>query len=184
VTIQRLHLGCGAKYLPWPWTNADGVAAPVVEGVVGHADIVLDINKDCALLPSNSIEWIYTSHTLEHCYPNLLPEILVDLCRALCPGGRLTIATTDYEGIYKHRYLSHDNGPYYKAALFGECNSNDHPMAAHRNVFTFSDLGALLSGAGFSSVRGWEYDEYPELKALNDYGLTCRLVSVLIEGRK
>jgi len=179
----KLHLGCGSKYLAG-WINADGVAVPVVEGVAGHPDIVLDIHKECSLLPSNALAWIYTSHVIEHLYTDLLPGILTDLCRALRPGGRLTIATTDLDGIYLHRYKSPDNGDAWAAAMFGECRSTDHPMAAHRDCFTYVKLGKLLADAGFSAVRPWEPGQYPEILALRDYSVTARLVSLLIEGVK
>ena len=179
----KLHLGCGSRYLQG-WINADGCKVPVVEGVAGHPDIVLDINRECALLPSNSLTWIYTSHTIEHLYTDLLPGILADLCRALRPGGRLTIATTDLDGIYKHRYQSPDNGAEWAAAMFGECRSTDHPMAAHRDCFTYAKLAGLLAKAGFSGTRPWEPKQYPEIEALRDYAVTCRLVSCLVEGVK
>ena len=87
-------------------------------------------------------------------------------------------------GIVEHRYLEHDDGMYHKAALFGECDVHDHPMAAHRNVFDFEELTDLLGAAGFSKARAWEPEQYPDIFNLDDYSRSARLVSVLIEGIK
>jgi predicted SAM-dependent methyltransferase len=176
----KLQLGCGVKYLDG-WINADGAAHPVVEGQVGSPDLVIDMH-DLSGLPDGRFSWIYSCHTIEHLYPSKLPEVLRHLHRALVPGGRLTLATTDLMGIVEHRFLEQDNGPFYKAALFGGCDEGDHPMAAHRNVFCYEELTDLLAAAGFARVRPWEPAQYPEIAALDDYASSCRAVSVLIEG--
>jgi predicted SAM-dependent methyltransferase len=178
-----LHLGCGAKYLEG-WVNCDGAAAPVIEGVTGHPDLVLDVCTGLGALPSATLLWVYTSHLIEHIPPDLLPGALAHLHRALQTGGKLTIATTDLDGIYNHRHRSPDNGPYWECALFGDTTSTGHPFNAHRDCFTVPKLSRLLTEAGFATVRPWEYTEYPALAQLNDYGVSCRLVSCLVEGIK
>jgi predicted SAM-dependent methyltransferase len=181
-TPARLHLGCGACYLEG-WVNADGEANPVVEGKVGHPDLVLDM-YDLDTLPTERFEWVYSSHVIEHLYPSKLPEVLRHLHRILVPGGKLTLATTDFEGIYLHRFLEPENGGFWEAALYGECDVNDHPMAAHRNCFSMEKLTDLLGGAGFIKMYPWTTSQYPEIDALEDYAKTCALVSVLIEAVK
>ena len=179
-TPARLHLGCGACYLDG-WVNADGRDTPIVEGVVGHPDLVLNM-YDLGILPDERFSWIYSSHVIEHLYPSKLLEVLRNLHRILVRGGVLALATTDFEGIYQNRFLEPNNGSFYKAALFGACDDGDHPMDAHRNVFTYEELSDLLGAAGFSRVRPWETAQYPEIDALDDYSKTCRLVSVLVEA--
>ena len=181
--MKRLHLGCGAKYLDG-WLNVDGCAAPVVEGVVGHPDRVIDVVGGLWQLEASAYEWVYTSHLLEHVAPNLLPEVLCHLHRILAPGGKLTIATTDFEGIYLHRFLEPDDGNNWKAALFGDTSSHAHAFDMHRNCFTYEEMCELLAAAGFARVRTWKPEEYPEILALKDYSSTARLVSVLAEGIK
>lgn len=178
-----LHLGCGAKYLAG-WVNADGCAMPIVEGKCGHPDEVLDIHHDCHRLAEASLDWIYTSHTIEHVYPDLLPGILLQLRRSLRPGGRLTIATTSLEGIFNHRFLRADNGDAWECAMFGNTMSSAHPMEAHRDCFTYAKLERLLLVAGFSQVRPWRTDDYPAIHALDDYARSCALVTCFAEGVK
>jgi len=174
--VKRLHLGCGDRILAG-WENVDGREGPGVNRVV-------NIHGGLWVLESATYEWAYASHVLEHIFPNKLNEVLEHLHRVLAPGGRLTIATTDFEGIYKHRYLSPDNGSAWESALFGECNSTDHPMAAHRNCFTYPKVERLLLQAGFSAVRPWRTEDYPEIHALNDYARSCALVTCFAEGIK
>ena len=176
----RLHLGCGAHYLDG-WVNTDGCAAPVIEGHVGRPDAVLDM-YELHRLPSAHFAHIYCSHVIEHLYPSRLHEALCHMYRALMPGGRLTLATTDIEGIYYHRYQEQDDGCFWEAAIFGACDEHDHPFDAHRNIFSEEKLMRHLVEAGFAKVRPWTPEQYPEILALNDYAVSCRKVSVLLEG--
>ena len=170
----KLHLGCGEHRLDG-WINVDGQPNP-------RADLVLDLHADLECLPDGGCGWIYAAHVIEHLYPDKLPEVLAHLCRALEPGGRLTLATTDLIGIFEHRFLEADEGNAWEAALFGEVSSTDHPMAAHRNCFTYDKLADLLAAAGFARVRPWRTEQYPEIHALDDYARSCSLVTCFAEG--
>jgi predicted SAM-dependent methyltransferase len=174
--MKRLHLGCGDRILSG-WENVDGRA--------GHGvDREVIIPGGLWVFASSTYDWIYSSHVIEHIAPDKLPEALRELHRIMLPGGRLTIATTDIEGIFWHRFRTPDNGSAWEAALFGEVGSHDDPMAAHRNCFTYPKLERLLRDAGFASVRPWSTDEYPEIHALNDYARSCALVTCFAEARK
>jgi predicted SAM-dependent methyltransferase len=181
-TPARLHLGCGACYLDG-WVNADGEEPPVVEGKVGHPDLVLDM-YDLSSLPNERFEWVYASHVIEHLFPSRLPAVLKNLHRILVPGGKLTLATVDLMGVIDHRYLEHEDGFFWEAALFGACDEHDHPMAAHRNCFDAAKLTTLLAHAGFTRMRPWRTEDYAEIHELNDYARSARLVSLLLEGIK
>ena len=174
--MKRLHLGCGDKILAG-WENVDGRAGP---GICRE----VNIHGGLWVFATAAYEWVYASHVIEHIYPDELPEVLREICRILAPRGRFTIATTDLEGIFWHRFRTPDNGSAWEAALFGEVGSHDDPMAAHRNCFTYPKLERLLRDAGFASVRLWSTDEYPEIHALNDYARSCALVTCFAEGIK
>jgi predicted SAM-dependent methyltransferase len=172
----RLHMGCGTHHLAG-WINADGLPVPA-------AEIVMDIHTDLEQLPANTLDWVYWSHGPEHIYPDRLPQIIAQLQRCLKPDGKLTIATIDLEGIYQHRFKTQANGPAWNAALYGETCSYNHYYAAHRQCFDRHSLAMLLCSAGFRFIKNWEPDDYPEISQINDYGKSCRLVSVLVEGVK
>jgi predicted SAM-dependent methyltransferase len=181
----RLHIGCGAKYLT-DWINSDGQAQPVVEGVVGHPDVVLDVYADLAAIPSDSLAHVYWSHGIEHLYRDRVVSVLGELRRVLRSGGLLTLATTSLRGVYEYRYLSQADGPYWNEAIFGETNSTDHPFASHKLIFDDALLRQCLTLAGFASaaIHSWEPEKYPEIAALADYSTTARKVSLLLEARK
>ena len=169
------QIGCGTKHLNG-WLNIDALPGPAV-------DAVFQLNNS-KLIPSEKAEWIYWCHGPEHIYPDLLPGLLQDLCRALVPGGKLTIATIDFIGIWQNRFITAANGPHWLSALYGETNSTDPPEAAHRCVFIAETLTQLLSDAGFRSVCRLRPEEYPVILKLNDYATSCRLVTLHLEGIK
>jgi len=175
----KLHLACGAKYLAG-WINADAVPTPVIQGMIGHPDVVLDICHDLAVIPADSIIWVYWSHGVEHTPPDLLPGILAQLYRILAPGGKLTLATTDVWAIMTKRFP--DNN--WEGPLFGHRYSTDSPWLAHLDGFTIEKLTRLLRASGFPAVRPWRTEDYPEIHNLNDYARTHADVSLFAEAVK
>ena len=173
---MKLHLGCGALRLEG-WENVDGKAAP-------NVDRVLDLHTELGQLASGAYEWVYTSHVLEHCYPDKLPEILAHLYRALAPGGVLTIATTSLEGIFFNAFAAGYKMEHVVKYLFGDSCSYDTPLMAHRQVFTEPFLTDFLHAAGFATVRPWGIMQYPQIYALNDCAVSNTFVSLLLEGVK
>jgi predicted SAM-dependent methyltransferase len=74
----RLHLGCGPKYL-LGFINVD--ANPLVK-----ADLWLDVR--CGIpFSDGSVSSIYSTHMLEHFYPDELEQLLRECLRVLNPGG-------------------------------------------------------------------------------------------------
>lgn len=170
----KLHLGCGTHRLAG-WVNADGAKTPATDVVANAFDLL-------RFIPKETLSWVYTSHVIEHIHPDRLPELLTLIRRALAPGGKLTIATIDFEKIYLNRFKTSNNGSAWNSALYGETNSTDHPYAAHRQCFTYDLLSAMLVQAGFPKVRTWQPEGYAEIAQLNDYAVSCRLVTCFAEG--
>jgi predicted SAM-dependent methyltransferase len=172
----RLHLGCGSHRLDG-WVNADGVQTCAT-------DLVLDICRDLAAVPAGALAGVYWCHGPEHVAPDLLPGVLVELHRALAPGGRLTVATIDLNGIYHGAYAKGYLPEHWNAYLYGDARSTDHPFLAHKQCFTAPHLGALLCAAGFATVAPWALDQYPEIHALNDCARSSYHVTLYLEGVK
>lgn len=170
----RIHLGCGDKKLS-AWWNVDGRRGPAVDDIISFYDL--------DLVPAEiQSPHIYWSHGPEHVYPDKLLWVFQQLRRIMAPGGTLTVATIDIMKIIENRYLHANNGNAWNAALYGECNSNDAHVMAHRQCFDDPLLRSYFKTAGFSNIRSWEPEHYPEILALNDYALSCRLVTVHLEG--
>lgn len=170
----KLHLGCGTHRMQY-WLNVDGLAGPAV-------DVVMDFVTDLHRIPTGALDRAYWSHGPEHVAPDLLPGVMRELRRALKPGGKLIVATIDLPGIWAHRYVSSKNGSAWNSALYGETNSTDHPFLSHKQAFDSGSLAAVFKEAGFSDVKPWNIDDYPEIKTIRDYALTCALVTVFVEA--
>lgn len=176
-TGGKLHLGCGDKLLAG-WINVDGQAGPGV-------DAVIDIHANgLAAIPDGVLSWVYSSHVIEHLYPDHLPGVLANLYRALAPGGVLTLATTSLEGIYENAYRKGYTPSQWNCYLFGASWSVHHPMMAHRQVFTAPYLQTLLETAGFREVRPWVTTKYSQIHDLNDCARSSWHVSLNLEATK
>jgi predicted SAM-dependent methyltransferase len=140
----RLHLGCGA--IDWPgFVNIDGIDRP-------HIHFVQSLTR-LDRFHDDSVEFIYTSHTLEHFPRALTLQILREWYRVLIPGGRLCISVPDFDRILEAYQLSGDVDTILPP-LFG---GQDYPFNFHFTTFNKVSLGRSLMDAGFSSVEAWTH---------------------------
>ncbi len=145
---MHLHLGCGPNYLPG-FVNVD--ANPLRK-----IDLWLDVRNGLPFR-SHSVDTIYTTHMLEHFFPDELQRVLRECHRALKPGGgarfvvpSLTNAIQAYsEGrsdwfndVFPRSYNSLGG----RFANFIFCDGQ------HRSAFDFSHFEEVLKRAGFASV--------------------------------
>jgi predicted SAM-dependent methyltransferase len=87
---RKLQLGCGnVEHKRNNWINID--IAPD-----GQPEIQRDLNK-CLPFSSNTIEQIYTAHTLEH-IENLV-GVMNESFRVLIPGGKMDVVVPSYDGV-------------------------------------------------------------------------------------
>jgi hypothetical protein len=93
----RLNLGCGNRRREG-FYGVDQVELP-------HVDIVADLNEPLSLLPDDSVEEIYTRHTLEH-VAALLP-LMGELHRVVRPGGRIEIVVPHFSNPYGYSDPTH-----------------------------------------------------------------------------
>jgi predicted SAM-dependent methyltransferase len=169
---MMLHFGCGAKRLPPPWVNCDGQSG---------ADRVVNF-IDPWEIAAGSVEWIYCCHAIEHVEFDTLPAMFGRWHKLMEPGGKVTLATIDIDGIYQNRYKAGVRAASWVSALYGDSWGLDRPFAKHCCAFDAMLLSNLLMDAGFHSVRHWEPSEYPEIAALHDCATTDRDVSLLLEA--
>jgi len=172
----RLHLGCGDRILPG-WENVDGRAGPGVNRVV-------QIHGGLWVLDTAAYSQVYSSHVIEHVFPDKLPAVLLDLHRILVPGGKLTLATISLEGIFHNAFKRSYSREAVNAYLYGDAKSSDSPLQAHRQVFTEEWLTEYLKDAGFPAVRPWALTDYPEIAALEDCASSSYHVTLYLEAVK
>lgn len=163
---QMLHVGCGVaarSSLPKTFHGAQWqeIRLDIDPGV--NPDIVGSIT-DLHMVPSASVDAIWSSHNLEHLHSFEVPNALEEFKRVLKPEGFALLSLPDLRAVA--RRIANDQlvQPLYQSAagpispldiLFGHQASlarGNHYMA-HRTGFTARTLGEALLRAGFAEVR-------------------------------
>jgi len=145
----HLHLGCGPKYLPG-FVNID--ANPLRQ-----IDMWLDVR--CGLPFANqSVESIYSTHMIEHLYPDELEELLRECARVLKPraGLRLIVpslrsAVLAYQENRRDWFC--DSFPRHFDSVGGRFSNFVFCDGQHRTAFDFGYLEEVLSKTGFGQVQ-------------------------------
>ena len=84
----KLHLGCGDDYIEG-LTNIDG-------NFRRRAELWLDLRNDLPF-SDNSATLIYSSHMLEHLYPEQALSLLREVHRVMAPQGTFRLALPSFE---------------------------------------------------------------------------------------
>lgn len=92
-----LNLGCGMRQRDG-FFGVDRVELP-------NVDIIADLNEPLDALPNDSVETIFTRHTLEH-VDNLLP-LMAELHRVMRPNGRIEISVPHFSNPYGYSDPTH-----------------------------------------------------------------------------
>lgn len=150
---MKLHLGCGKRYLPG-FTHVDIADFAHIE----YRNSVSQLT----FLKDESIQEIYTSHTLEYFDRIEISNVLAEWFRVLKPGAHLFITVPDFDQLIKiyndSRQLTKIIGP-----LFGRwMNPNEQDPIFHKTVWNFNDLSEQLVLTGFEAVRRFDPISYLE----------------------
>jgi len=126
---------------------------------------VLGTLLDMSLVLDGSVDAIYSSHTIEHLYPNEIPTACKEFLRVLKPEGFAVITCPDLQAAAKMivedklldvAYQS-PSGPVtpfdmvYSHRLF---TGRDKPYMAHHSGFTLSVLLGTFRDNGFPACAG------------------------------
>ncbi|MEN9202569.1 MAG: methyltransferase domain-containing protein [Thermostichus sp. DG02_1_bins_55] len=140
----RLHIGGQEPHPDWKILN-------IQPGE--HVDYVGNA-IDLSQFPDNSLEAIYTSHTLEHFdYARELPKVLKEWHRVLKFAGQLMISVPDLPTLCR-LYLKEGISPSQRFAIMrmmfgGQVDEYDY----HKVGLSWEHLFMLLSQAGFRIIR-------------------------------
>jgi predicted SAM-dependent methyltransferase len=139
-----LHLGCGFKFLDG-MINADG-------NVFRKIDLWLDVRNGLPF-PDKSCAFIYSSHTLEHLFPNEAIALLREIRRALGDGGVARIAVPSFEyaleiarGTRVDDWPRAFSGPSAQAVNYLFCDGQ------HKYAYDFDVLSTFAKEAGFEEI--------------------------------
>ena len=180
---MRLNLGSGQTAVP-DWINIDRSPnilldrVPVAKRLLFRAGVLNEghmqpwdrevVRHDIRKLPcpDNSVEAIYSSHTLEHLYLREAERVIKECARVLKPGGVLRLALPDVE--YFARQLldgssvaGQDAGRYFNSRLLA--HPEDRPTLS----------GHLLSAVG-GHVHRWQ----PSAPLVRQLMVDARLVDI------
>jgi len=145
----HLHLGCGPKYLPG-FVNIDANPRQKL-------DLWLDVR--CGLpFASGSVHSIYSTHMIEHFYPDELEQLFAECARVLKPGaGMRLIVPSLQNAIHAYQQNLHewfyDSFPRHFDSLGGRFSNFVFCDGQHRTAFDFGYLSEVLCRAGFHEVE-------------------------------
>ena len=161
-----LHLGCGvykpekllAKFRNDEWFE---VRCDINKAVQPH--IVADMQK-LSMLPDQSIDAIWNSHSIEHLYAHQVVPALTEWHRVLKAGGELHLSLPDIGAVATH--IAHGRlevglytspaGPITALDIvygYGPDIARGNHFMAHRTGFTAETLATKLQQAGFGDIH-------------------------------
>ncbi|MCB6177854.1 class I SAM-dependent methyltransferase [Rhodobacter sp. Har01] len=162
-----LHVGCGAAHpdkLPeafFPRGVWAEVRLDIDPGVA--PDIVASIT-DMAVVPTASVDAVWSAHNLEHLWAHEVRLALAEFLRVLRPGGFALVTMPDLQQVAALVAEGNLEGPAYMSALgpiaaidmlygFRPALAEGNAFMGHRCGFTAVSLTAHLQAAGFADVR-------------------------------
>lgn len=152
---KKLHLGCYNKKI-YGFINIDI-----------RPEVNPDILDDCAKLSkieNESIDLIYTSHTMEHFYREESLQALKRYYEVLKKGGEIYISVPDLDKVFRH-YILHQDLRLLQNFLYG---SQKHIADFHYTGWNFTTLKEDLESVGFTNVE--LYDTWKtEWSHVDDY---------------
>ena len=146
---MKLNLGCGE-------VKKDGYINVDIRVEV-NPDVVWDLEVFPYPWLDNSIDEIYTSHTVEHIPYGKQDKMMREFFRILKPKGKLIILCPDIQYLFQH-YIFGDGsgGPFGHPHLMLEhmiFGGQDYPDNFHKAGYTPTTMRIRLDRAGFRITR-------------------------------
>ena len=154
--VRKLQLGAGNNFLEG-WLNTD-------QFPFSRRTAFLDVT-DRFPLPDASVDFIFSEHHIEHIPYSDACGMLGECLRVLRPGGRIRIATPDFErilGLYRDRSPEGEHYIRWMTDRFLPQAPGYSPVfvinlcmriAGHQFLFDGPTLQATLASAGFVDVE-------------------------------
>lgn len=195
--VRRLNVGCG----PYPrpgWINGD---------INPRCQYYIDASLPLPL-PSDSIDFIFSEHFVEHLTLSAFEHFLRESYRVLRAGGVIRIGTPDLgllvrtylqsgedvprlgDVITRHRSRFYATDPVVPLTSAYWLNDKLRLWGEHQFIYDFETLEILLHRAGFRDIVHCDYGEsrHKELRGLEAHAEDCEWMKtgevVIVEGRK
>ncbi|MCV2419086.1 tetratricopeptide repeat protein [Paucibacter sp. DJ2R-2] len=163
--LKVLHVGCGSP---------EAGKLPVYFDPSIWREVRLDIDKqvepdfvasttDMKVVPSDSMQALYSSHNVEHLYVSEVPKALSEFLRVLEPGGFALITVPDLRAAAERILRDEQELPMYQSPA-GPINALDmvygyapfveggNAFMIHKTGFTCRSLEQVLTRVGFERV--------------------------------
>ena len=127
---------------------------------------VIGTMLDMSAVANESADALYSSHTIEHLYPNEIPQAMKEFLRVLKPQGYAVITCPDLQAaaemiaqdmLMETAYTTGSGmvvTPFDIVYSHREYTGRDKPYMAHHCGFTLKVLNGTLRSNGFASVAG------------------------------
>jgi hypothetical protein len=163
--LDVLHVGCGIygrEKLPPVFRHAGWREIRLdIDPEVGP-DFVASIT-DMSVIPDDFVDAVYSSHNIEHLYPEEVPLALQEMRRVLHSVGLALITLPDLQEVCRHVAEGKLEDPLYMSTmgpiapldiLYGHRPSlaSGNAFMAHHTGFTGGTLAAALIKAGFAAA--------------------------------
>lgn len=176
---MKLHLGCGEKYIEG-FVHIDMLEYEHID----HKSSLEELN----FIESNSVEYIYASHVLEHFSRDSIEQVLSEWLRVLQPCGVLRVAVPDFQAITSRYQMTGNLEELLGLLIGGQKDKYDW----HGMVFDFNLLCSYLKKVGFKHVTryDWRLTEHADLDDYSQAYLphmdkeTGQLMSLNVEAIK
>lgn len=115
---------------------------------------------------TETIDYLYSSHMLEHLFPEDAKRLVADMYRALRKGGRLRLAVPDLE----HAIDLYQKGQKETALRYFFIPSRSELFDQHRYMYDFELLKGLLQSVGFREIEkcSFQVGNVPDIQKLDN----------------
>ena len=184
---EKIHLGCGERYREG-WCNIDFPTPEYFDHKI-KLDLTHDLTKPLPF-DSNSAQFIYNEHVIEHFDLPTGLRIFKECFRILKPGGVLRASTPDLEiifGYYSNPFRewredlyikeSHGNSMQTRCEMvnfrFRECG--------HKYIYDTEEITRRLNEAGFLRIKRVDHakSDYAELRNIESRLEKCMIIEAV-----
>jgi predicted SAM-dependent methyltransferase len=116
--------------------------------------------------PDHSVDFLYSSHLLEHLFRTEAEKLLAEAYRVLKVGGTMRLCVPDLE----YAVALYQDGSKTRALEYFFADSRTGPLGRHQYMYDFEMLRALLARTGFCDVRRCSYRQgaVPDIDRLDN----------------
>ena len=117
--------------------------------------------------PDESVDYLYSSHLLEHLFKDDAANLLREAYRVLKEGGRIRICVPDLEHAIS---LYHQGNKQEALDFFFTTSKSTYYFSRHKYMYDFDLLRSLLDEAGFIDIERCTYKKgkVPDINKLDN----------------